>query len=130
MWTSLRPQVPRTPSLAVAAGVHVYIYRNLRPYYKFTVPNLDVDAKEIEVWESVRDGKLSTPDAFDELANMRDAGTVLTSRSLDLLAMEDGVEVAMRQEQFARANCAVGWWCTRRALVLTRGLERRTVSNS
>ena len=33
-------QTPRTPSIAVAAGTHVYIYRNLRPYYKFTVPNL------------------------------------------------------------------------------------------
>ena len=77
-------------------------------HHYVTVPNLEVDAKEIEVWESVRDGKLSTPDAFDELANMRDAGTVLTSRSLDLLAIEEGVEVAMRQEQFARANCAVG----------------------
>lgn len=98
-------QVPRTPSLAVAAGTHVYIYRNLRPYYKFTVPNLEVDGKEIEVWESVRDNKLSVGDAFDELANMRDAGTVLTSRSLDLLTIEDGDEVAHRQEQFARANC-------------------------
>lgn len=99
-------QVPRTPSLAVAAGTHVYIYRNLRPYYKFTVPNLEVDGKEIEVWESVRDNKLSVGDAFDELANMRDAGTVLTSRSLDLLTIEDGDEVAHRQEQFARAICA------------------------
>ena len=99
-------QTPRTPCLAIAAGVHVYIYRNLRPYYKFTVPDLEVDAKEIEVWESIRDKKLSTADAFDELANMRDAGTVLTSRSLDLLAIEEGPEVAMRQEQFARANCS------------------------
>ena len=31
---------------------------------------------------------------------------MLTSRSLDLLAIEDGAEVAHRQEQFARANCA------------------------
>lgn len=99
-------QAPRTPSLAVAAGTHVYIYRNLRPYYKFTVPNLDVDPKEVEVWECIRDAKLSVGDAFEELVNMRDAGTVLTSRSLDFLSIDEGAEVARRQEQFARANCS------------------------
>ena len=31
---------PRTPSVAVAAGGFVFIYRNLRPYYKFTLPLL------------------------------------------------------------------------------------------
>jgi len=106
-------QAPRTPSLAVAAGTHVYIYRNLRPYYKFTVPNLDVDVREAEVWASVRDAKLSVGDAAEELANMRDAGTVLTSRSLDLLALEDedggdggsSAAAVVRQESFARATC-------------------------
>lgn len=29
---------PRLPALAVAAGGCVYIFRNLRPYYKFVVP--------------------------------------------------------------------------------------------
>lgn len=29
---------PQTPSVAVAAGPYIFIYRNLRPYYKFTVP--------------------------------------------------------------------------------------------
>ena len=29
---------PRTPALGVAAGAHIFIYRNLRPYYKFTLP--------------------------------------------------------------------------------------------
>ena len=30
--------VPRVPSVAVAAGPFVFIYRNLRPYMKFTLP--------------------------------------------------------------------------------------------
>ena len=37
---------PRLPSLAVAAGSHIYIYRNLRPYYKFQVPPEDVNTEE------------------------------------------------------------------------------------
>ena len=41
---------PRTPSVAVAAGPFVFIYRNLRPYYKFSLPALVVDDKEADVW--------------------------------------------------------------------------------
>ena len=83
------PKSPKRPSLAIAAGTHVYIYRNLRPYYKFTLPALAVDEQEMEVWKMARDGQLSPNEAWDELANLRDAGVSLTSRSLDLLAMED-----------------------------------------
>jgi|TARA_B100000768_G_scaffold166959_1_gene170720 Bardet-Biedl syndrome 1 protein len=83
------PKSPKRPSLAIAAGTHVYIYRNLRPYYKFTLPALAVDEQEMEVWKMTRDGQLSPNEAWDELANLRDAGVSLTSRSLDLLAMED-----------------------------------------
>ncbi|CAI7999114.1 Bardet-Biedl syndrome 1 protein homolog, partial [Geodia barretti] len=31
---------PRTPAVAVAAGSFVYVYKNLRPYFKFTLPHL------------------------------------------------------------------------------------------
>lgn len=33
---------PRTPAVAVAAGPFVYVYKNLRPYFKFTLPHLQV----------------------------------------------------------------------------------------
>ncbi len=33
---------PNTPSVAVAAGPFVFIYKNLRPWYKFALPTLDV----------------------------------------------------------------------------------------
>ena len=33
---------PRTPAVAVAAGSFVYVYKNLRPYFKFTLPHLQV----------------------------------------------------------------------------------------
>lgn len=41
---------PKLPSLAVAAGSHVFIYRNLRPYYKFVLPPEDVNEAEKETW--------------------------------------------------------------------------------
>ena len=31
---------PRIPSIAVAAGSHMFVYRNMRPYYKFSLPSV------------------------------------------------------------------------------------------
>jgi len=39
---------PRTPAVAVAAGPVVYIYRNLRPYLKFTLPQVPLSEAELE----------------------------------------------------------------------------------
>jgi hypothetical protein len=35
--------VPRTPAIGVAAGSYVFIYRHLRPYFKFNLPPIDID---------------------------------------------------------------------------------------
>lgn len=40
---------PRLPTLAVAAGAHVYMFRSLRPYFKFTVPAETATAEAEEV---------------------------------------------------------------------------------
>jgi len=48
----------RVPTIAVAAGPHIFIYRNLRPHYKFVVPAVEIDPAELQVWE-----KLAQPDA-------------------------------------------------------------------
>ncbi len=37
---------PRTPAVAVATGSFVYVYRNLRPYFKFTLPAVDIHVTE------------------------------------------------------------------------------------
>lgn len=38
--------LPRIPAIAVASGPCVYVYKNLRPYFKFTLPGLEVNALE------------------------------------------------------------------------------------
>lgn len=43
-------QTPRIPALAVAVGPNVFIYRNLRPYFKFTLPPETVSDVEKTVW--------------------------------------------------------------------------------
>jgi Bardet-Biedl syndrome 1 protein len=41
---------PRLPTLAVAAGAHVYMFQNLRPHAKFTLPPAGGAADEEAVW--------------------------------------------------------------------------------
>ena len=46
------------PALGVAAGPFVFIYRNMRPYGKFTVPQVEVASEELAVWRALRSGRL------------------------------------------------------------------------
>ena len=117
----------RRPFLAVAAGAHVYIYRNLRPYYKFTLPELPVAPRETDVWRAVRDGHVSSSDAWRELSEMKDAGTTLSSKSVDFLAIEDGDDVDGRRERFARANSSTP--PSRRTSVTCMGSLRKSTDD-
>uniref|UniRef100_A0A8C3III9 BBSome complex member BBS1 n=1 Tax=Chrysemys picta bellii TaxID=8478 RepID=A0A8C3III9_CHRPI len=46
---------PRTPAVAVTSGPFVYVYKNLRPYFKFTLPPLDANPLELDVWEQAKE---------------------------------------------------------------------------
>ena len=49
------------PSLAVATGPYIYIYRQLRPYKKWTCPNVEISPIEGEVWADLACGVRKTP---------------------------------------------------------------------
>ncbi|CAO1334828.1 unnamed protein product [Diamesa hyperborea] len=44
---------PKTPIIAVAVGPSILFYRNMKPYYKFTVPSLAVEALEQDIWKKL-----------------------------------------------------------------------------
>uniref|UniRef100_A0A8C2I8R6 Bardet-Biedl syndrome 1 n=1 Tax=Cyprinus carpio TaxID=7962 RepID=A0A8C2I8R6_CYPCA len=46
---------PRTPAIAVASGPFIYVYKNLRPYFKFTLPSLEVNPLEQDVWSQAKE---------------------------------------------------------------------------
>jgi Bardet-Biedl syndrome 1 protein len=90
--------LPRTPSLAVASGNAVYVYRHLRPYLKFTLPSLATAAEEGEAWEALRAaGAGAAPEAavlaaVRSFTELRAAGARLSSRAQDLLALPGAAE--------------------------------------
>ena len=80
---------PRTPAVAVATGSCVYVYRNLRPYFKFTLPPVDIHATESSVWAELAAGTMDAGKAFDALAAARyvDTGAVVDVGEEQLLAV-------------------------------------------
>jgi Bardet-Biedl syndrome 1 protein len=80
------------PAVAVSSGPYIYIYMNLRPYYKFTLPPVEVNQIETDIWANLRSQKIPVQQAVDDLENAKENGVSLTSRSLDLLALEDDAE--------------------------------------
>ena len=64
-------QQPRTPSIAVAAGPSVYIYRNLRPYFKFTLPAMEISPQENDIWRGLTNGSKGISEAIQLLVQMR-----------------------------------------------------------
>jgi Bardet-Biedl syndrome 1 protein len=81
--------VPPIPTLAVASGHQVYIYRFMRPYLKFTLPAVEVDRVEAEIWADLRKEGIDVKAASERLTALREKGTQLSNQSVDFLALED-----------------------------------------
>ena len=49
---------PPIPTVAIASGECIYIYRYLRPYLKFTMPQVELDPQEVDIWAELVRGEL------------------------------------------------------------------------
>jgi len=81
-------QTPQIPSVAVAAGSHIFIYRHLRPYRKWNCPPIDISEVESNIWDDLRSNKISPSEAVSMLSSARDTGCNLSAHSLDLILID------------------------------------------
>ncbi|KAM4623579.1 BBSome complex member BBS1 isoform 2-T2 [Polymixia lowei] len=80
---------PRIPAIAVASGPFIYVYKNLRPYFKFTLPSLPVNSLEQDLWHQAKEGQIDPLTLKEMLEGIRDKADVpLSVRSLRFLALE------------------------------------------
>ncbi|KAA0185520.1 hypothetical protein HAZT_HAZT001541, partial [Hyalella azteca] len=79
------------PQLPVASGSYIYIYKNLRPYFKFTLPTLEVNPLEYDAWNQARDDLLDVSLLYEILDSLRhEVGECgLTTRSQRFLMCPD-----------------------------------------
>ncbi|KAK2150691.1 hypothetical protein LSH36_395g02065 [Paralvinella palmiformis] len=66
-------------AVAVASGPYIYVYKNLRPYFKFTLPTLDVNPQEEELWNQYTMGSVNSSILREMLDDMRVNGVPLTT---------------------------------------------------
>lgn len=49
---------------------------------------MDIPAREVEIWNSIKNDNINATAAVKQLCDARDAGTPLSARSLDLISLE------------------------------------------
>ena len=91
-----------TPALAVAAGSVLFVYKRLKPFFKFQLPPLPLNQKEVDAWAQVTSQQINIEALKDILRGLQQqAGEIpLTSRSTRLLSLTDSKEM----EQLIQAN--------------------------
>ncbi|CAB4059180.1 BBS1 [Lepeophtheirus salmonis] len=63
---------PRIPAIAVASGPNIYVYKNMRPYFKFTLPSLEICPREKELWDKYGDNRIEISELRDGLLALKD----------------------------------------------------------
>lgn len=83
----------RVPLIAVASGNFIFMYKSLRPYFKFTLPPPDLSPIETAAWKTLSEA--STPidekelvTASQKLDSLKEAGLYVSHRTVDFLALE------------------------------------------
>ncbi|VDK55414.1 unnamed protein product [Anisakis simplex] len=82
---------PTLPSIAISSGPSILIYKNLKPFYKFNIPAMEINDSEMEAWLHVEASQIDATQLFAVLAKLRkQLGTVgLTARSQAFLMAKE-----------------------------------------
>eukprot|EP00698_Gefionella_okellyi_P003862 TRINITY_DN13580_c0_g1_i1.p1 TRINITY_DN13580_c0_g1~~TRINITY_DN13580_c0_g1_i1.p1 ORF type:complete len:572 (-),score=130.88 TRINITY_DN13580_c0_g1_i1:93-1808(-) len=98
-YQELKPSGRPIPTIAIAAGANIYLYRELLPSFMYTLPSIDPEPQEAEVWAGLRAKTIDRVKAIAALKHARELGVALSTQSLDLLALANEKE---QQELIAR----------------------------
>ncbi|XP_004852355.1 Bardet-Biedl syndrome 1 protein isoform X1 [Heterocephalus glaber] len=80
---------PRTPALALASGPCVYVYKNLRPYFKFNLPQLPPNPLEQDLWDQAKEDRIDPLTLKEMLESIREKAEIpLSVQSLRFLQLE------------------------------------------
>lgn len=60
-----------TTSVIVASGSYLFVYRNLKPFYKFSLPPLETNKIESDAWTRYKDMRINVGTLEEILNNLR-----------------------------------------------------------
>ena len=59
-----------TASVIVASSSYLYVYRNMKPFYKFSLPPLETNSVELDAWTRYKEGKINLSTLEEMLYNL------------------------------------------------------------
>lgn len=94
-----------TPALAVAAGHFLFIYKQLKPFYKFQLPPLPINPTEHDAWNQVKEDRIDYSALRDMLSSLekQPLEVPLSPVSLKFLSLTEANEMTQflsSQKQF------------------------------
>ncbi|XP_011691082.1 PREDICTED: Bardet-Biedl syndrome 1 protein isoform X1 [Wasmannia auropunctata] len=95
---------PRSSVVAVGAGASVYIFKNMRPFFKYCLPHIDAHPKEREIWHKCGlDEELNVLTLADDLELLlKELGAAfLSPRTLKFLSLDNNLRLSFA-EQYRR----------------------------
>ena len=82
------PELNSPPNLAIASGNSIYVYKNSRPLFKFTLPQVELSQEELKIWQDLKENRIDIDQACTQLNCLRDSEVTLSSRSNELLSYD------------------------------------------
>ena len=80
---------PRIPGVVVGSGPSLYVYKNLRPFYRYNLPLLKVEKEEEKLWQAVADNQVEFDQLQIRLADLAGNGKSLTVQSYTYIDLPD-----------------------------------------
>nr|CAB3225139.1 Bardet-Biedl syndrome 1 protein-like [Phallusia mammillata] len=93
---------PRTPGLVVASGSGLFVYKNMRPYYKYNVEALTVLPEEQQLWDQSKVGNVDVATLADALNSLKNeySSSMLTSQTSHFLKLSSQEEAKQFVEDY------------------------------
>ncbi|VDP88037.1 unnamed protein product [Echinostoma caproni] len=73
-----RSNIVECADLAVAAGPNIYVYRKLKPYFKFKLPVSEPNEEERSVWDKAKTGEVSIHELWTKLDQLKYVGSLIS----------------------------------------------------
>uniref|UniRef100_H2Y718 Bardet-Biedl syndrome 1 N-terminal domain-containing protein n=1 Tax=Ciona savignyi TaxID=51511 RepID=H2Y718_CIOSA len=81
---------PRTPGLLVASGACIFVYKNMRPYFRYTLPLLPLNEAEKSLWHEAQHEDVIPEVLTAALSSLKEEchASTLTAQTLRYLQLE------------------------------------------
>ncbi|ESO04536.1 hypothetical protein HELRODRAFT_191614 [Helobdella robusta] len=86
--------VPSIPALAISSSCYVYIYKNMKPYFRFTLPCSPLCPEEEKAWRDYQNEHIKLSELVVALDNIRGFGRLneMTQKSVKFLQLSTNEE--------------------------------------